>query len=600
MPRIPLRDDQRGFTMVEVMVAAVILLVGVLGTVALIDGANAATTKNQRREAGTNLTRQVVEGLQRLTSTALDGDVTDDLQAVSGLTDADSGTAGWQLDNRGVRFNVTATACSLDDPSDGLGARPAGISWCPGTAGTADSQPQDMRRVTVIATPASGGGTPLTQTVVVGPRQGSGLLSGGTTTTTTTTGTTGTTGTTTGGSGASVNVVNLNSVGCASTATGTFLFGTNASGNTGCYQTAWTNAKYLSIAAAFCASSCTTNINGIGAVKFTASTTAAANTVKWSLDGVVKGNATNTGGNNWSFVWDLADTYPNQTVDGGYDVSAQAFDAGGTSLGPPAKISFVLQRFYPDGAAWGAPVGGWNPRWTQAGALNASQASGAGTMEIEWFPTGSTAARADRDLAGFQVQRCTVSSCGYVFINNCDPGYATGGFSPGTLTSYTYCRDTGIATSSTIGNYRAVMADRLWDGTLNGAHVGLPPQSGDLIPATANRAPNPPTSLIATSSTTDVTLTWTVPTGTGDLDASDCVDFFRIYRTPSTSSAPTLPERYDRTLTGVVDTTNCGNSTATTSWVDAAPCSGTCKYWITAVDRKLAESVVVGPASGGI
>ena len=42
--------SESGFTLVEVMVAITLLLVGVLGTVTMIDGANAVTTRTKARE----------------------------------------------------------------------------------------------------------------------------------------------------------------------------------------------------------------------------------------------------------------------------------------------------------------------------------------------------------------------------------------------------------------------------------------------------------------------------------------------------------------------------------------------------------------------
>ncbi len=44
-------------TLIEVMVATMILLVGVLGTVTMIDGANATTSKTKAREGATHLGR---------------------------------------------------------------------------------------------------------------------------------------------------------------------------------------------------------------------------------------------------------------------------------------------------------------------------------------------------------------------------------------------------------------------------------------------------------------------------------------------------------------------------------------------------------------
>ena len=43
------------------MVAIFILLVGVLGVVSMVDGANAVTSKTRAREGGTNIARSVIE-----------------------------------------------------------------------------------------------------------------------------------------------------------------------------------------------------------------------------------------------------------------------------------------------------------------------------------------------------------------------------------------------------------------------------------------------------------------------------------------------------------------------------------------------------------
>ena len=53
--------SDRGFTLVEVMAAILILLVGVLGAVSLVDGANAVTSKTKAREAGTSIARSIIE-----------------------------------------------------------------------------------------------------------------------------------------------------------------------------------------------------------------------------------------------------------------------------------------------------------------------------------------------------------------------------------------------------------------------------------------------------------------------------------------------------------------------------------------------------------
>jgi prepilin-type N-terminal cleavage/methylation domain-containing protein len=53
--------DEHGFTLIEVLVGIVLLLVGVLGVVAIVDGANAVTSKTKAREGGTNIARSIIE-----------------------------------------------------------------------------------------------------------------------------------------------------------------------------------------------------------------------------------------------------------------------------------------------------------------------------------------------------------------------------------------------------------------------------------------------------------------------------------------------------------------------------------------------------------
>jgi Tfp pilus assembly protein PilV len=54
--------DERGFTIVEVLVAAFLLLIGVLSLLALFDRANASTLVDRQREGATSLAREITEG----------------------------------------------------------------------------------------------------------------------------------------------------------------------------------------------------------------------------------------------------------------------------------------------------------------------------------------------------------------------------------------------------------------------------------------------------------------------------------------------------------------------------------------------------------
>jgi prepilin-type N-terminal cleavage/methylation domain-containing protein len=156
MPSRARLSDQRGFTLVEVLVAIVILMVGILGVVTLVDGANAVTSKTRAREAGTNLARSVIEvsrsiRYRDLTNASLE----DALLARPGLTDSKPALAGYQILSRGVTYTATLTVCSLDDAKDDLGDHVAGVTYCadsdvlPAGGTSRDRNPDDYKRVRV-------------------------------------------------------------------------------------------------------------------------------------------------------------------------------------------------------------------------------------------------------------------------------------------------------------------------------------------------------------------------------------------------------------------------------------------------------------------
>ena len=151
------RTQQQGFTLIEVMVAITVLLVGVLGTVTMIDGANAVTSRTKAREGGTAVARSVLEiarGIpyQDLTTTQLLGV----LQTRNGLSDVQPGVAGHQIQSRSFLYTLTPVVCSMDDPKDRLGSHTdIPIDFCPdsdvvsGTPTSVDKNPDDYRRVGV-------------------------------------------------------------------------------------------------------------------------------------------------------------------------------------------------------------------------------------------------------------------------------------------------------------------------------------------------------------------------------------------------------------------------------------------------------------------
>src|SRR3954463_15617282 len=100
-------DAEDGFSIVEVMVAALILAVGVAGTLAPITRASASTQATASTEGATNLTRENTERVRelpygQLATTA----ATAQLQALSGLASTSPAPA-WTVVRRGVTYTIT-------------------------------------------------------------------------------------------------------------------------------------------------------------------------------------------------------------------------------------------------------------------------------------------------------------------------------------------------------------------------------------------------------------------------------------------------------------------------------------------------------------
>ena len=151
-------EGERGFTLVEVLVAIMILLVGVLGVVSMVEGANAVTSKTKAREGGTNVARSIIEvsrsiRYRDLTATQL----LDELSSRPGLADVKPGVTGHTIKSRNVEYETTLTVCSLDDPRDGLGQHTGPVAYCadtdvPAAGVNADRNPDDYKRVRVTLT----------------------------------------------------------------------------------------------------------------------------------------------------------------------------------------------------------------------------------------------------------------------------------------------------------------------------------------------------------------------------------------------------------------------------------------------------------------
>jgi prepilin-type N-terminal cleavage/methylation domain-containing protein len=141
---------QEGFTLVELMVAALVLVVGMLATLSVLNTGLSKTTLNAQRVAATNLARELTETARQVTYANLDpSTVRAALQAAG--SDLGTGTGAWTVKRRATTYTIAASVCTYDDPADKLAASPP-ANVCPTEPGTAtttgDANGDDFRRVT--------------------------------------------------------------------------------------------------------------------------------------------------------------------------------------------------------------------------------------------------------------------------------------------------------------------------------------------------------------------------------------------------------------------------------------------------------------------
>jgi prepilin-type N-terminal cleavage/methylation domain-containing protein len=164
----PRAGGQAGFTLVEVLVAIVVLTIGLLGTFAALRSAAHTTLTNRERQAETSLAREVLEDAGSLPSWQL---TTSGLPAaLAPLISGSSTAAGGLTVTRGLTtYSATLSACSIDDPSDGSGSdtsAPApNRTWCPNltSSSSTDSTPDNEEKVSVAVGPSAGASGPTVQ-----------------------------------------------------------------------------------------------------------------------------------------------------------------------------------------------------------------------------------------------------------------------------------------------------------------------------------------------------------------------------------------------------------------------------------------------------
>jgi Tfp pilus assembly protein PilV len=525
--------DERGFTIVEIMVAALILVVGTLGTIALIDGANATTTSTKAREQGVNVQREIVEAARsvpysQLTPTS----IVSRIQATTGLEDSNASSPGWTIRRRGITYSVSTGVCSVDDSKDGTATHDA-ASFCATGAGTTTAG--QCRNFLGITGSIQGAGTAATGSAAIGDC-----------------------GIDLNLDGAVDNLVeasvNLCLLGLCITPTGTdrnpddykrvvtLVRWDRGSGNRYALQSSTISNPGLSAGPQLATpTSNPVNTSQVGpgndSITFSVMALQTPYTVSWLLDGTPQGTASGTALGPYTWSWNLGSvgsTTPNsgQVMDGTYVVGVKAYDRFGV-YGNTKALTFSLNRRAPY-----APTG-------FAGGRNGS------VVDFEWAPNR------ERDLSGYRVYRTTNGSAVVC-----------------TLTTATSCQDTNPP-GGLIVNYYVVAVDK--EPTTGVLREGN--QSSTIGVTSLNSPPNAPTNLTATTVGSNTALSWSAP-AIQDPNLGDSIAFYRIYRDGSA-----FVDRYDRTASNEV------------TWTDSHTGGTTHSYRITAVDTQLAESNMVGPVT---
>jgi Tfp pilus assembly protein PilV len=117
-----LARDERGFTLVEALVATFVLTVGLLSVFMMLDINLHTTADAKAREGGVTLARQITEDARSIPYAQLSSaGIVSQLQAMPGLQSASSGPA-WTIVRNGLTYTVAASVSSLNDPKDTSGA----------------------------------------------------------------------------------------------------------------------------------------------------------------------------------------------------------------------------------------------------------------------------------------------------------------------------------------------------------------------------------------------------------------------------------------------------------------------------------------------
>lgn len=522
-------------TLVETMVACVVLLVGMAATLTFIVQAAATTVETRTREQATSLQRELVEAARSVPYDQLTPNgVGAAVRARPALGDSSVTGAGWTIRRRNATYTVAMGVCAVDDPRDGTGPHEAGV-FCAADAST--PPPAECASLLALSTGATGPGGTLGLGLTV-PQL-----------------------TQLGRCGIDVNLDGTIDGLASATASLCVLGGCTVppDANPADYkrivsrvtwgagkanvQTSQINNPGLSAAPAVTSlTPQTTSVTDLRtSLPLGSTTTGASQTVALYLDGTAAGTASSLDGANWTTSWtmgavstaDGAQPAAGEVLDGSYQLSEKAFDQYG-QYGATRSQTVVVNRRRP-----------FAPARVAAGR------NGAG-VEVHWSPA------LERDVEGFRVERRVG---GGAWTTVC------------VAVQQTSCSDDDPPAPSLLTplEYAVSGLDRDPSGAQRRGDRSAPVP----VPATTPAVPAAPGALQATLGGAGVQLTWSAPPGPVG------VDHYNVYR-----DGTALANRLDSVWVPA------GQPLAYTDTRTGGQLHG---YWVTAVNGNLGESAPVGP-----
>src|SRR5437588_4648696 len=119
--RVRARASEAGFTIVETLVATLLVSVGLATAFQALNVSTHLSADVRAREGGVTFARQITEGARSIPFSQIAGTtIVAQLQALPGLASTSTGST-WTIFRNGSNYTVTASVTTLTDPTDTSG-----------------------------------------------------------------------------------------------------------------------------------------------------------------------------------------------------------------------------------------------------------------------------------------------------------------------------------------------------------------------------------------------------------------------------------------------------------------------------------------------